>query len=59
MKCPYRVNEESVCKNGRTYNYKEFAECYGKQCPYFDSYPMGSCRKVANENGCYASQEVE
>lgn len=30
MKCPYRVNEESVCKNGRTYNYKEFAECYGK-----------------------------
>ena len=59
MKCPYRVNEESVCKNGRTYNYNEFAECYGKQCPYFDIYTMDSCRKVANENGCYANQEVE
>lgn len=38
MKCPYRVNEESLCKNGKTYNHKEFAECYGKQCPYFDEY---------------------
>lgn len=59
MKCPYRVNEESLCKNGKTYNYKEFAECYGKQCPYFDEYHRSKCRKVTKEIRGYASQETE
>lgn len=58
MKCPYRVNEKSICKNGATYNYKEFAECYGKLCPYFDAYHMSECSKVTNEIGCYSRQEV-
>lgn len=59
MKCPYRVNEESVCKNGRTYNYKEFAECYGKQCPYFDiDNKVGWCRKITKEVGYCRYQEV-
>lgn len=59
MKCPYRMNEVHTCHNGKTWVYREFAECYCKLCPYFDAYSMGSCRKVANEIGCYASREVE
>ena len=59
MKCPYRMDEVHICQDGKTYIYKEFAECYGKLCPYFDAYPIGRCRKVANENGLYASQDVK
>ena len=59
MKCPYRVGEVHLFNDGKTYKLKEFAECYGKQCPYFDEYHMSNCRKVTNEIGCYASQKVE
>lgn len=59
MKCPYRINEVYTCHDGKTWIYREFADCYGESCPYFDAYPMGSCRKVANENKRYANQEVE
>lgn len=59
MKCPYRVNEIHTCHNGKTRIYREFSDCYGEMCPYFDAYPMGSCRKVANENKYYANQEVD
>ena len=58
MKRPYRVDEVQICQDGKTYIYKEFAECYGKLCPYFDDYHMSNCRKVTNEIGCYANQEV-
>lgn len=34
MKCPYRMNELHTCHDGKTYIYNEFAECYGKLCPY-------------------------
>lgn len=55
MKCPYRMNEMHTCHDGKTWIYREFADCYGGMCPYFDAYPVGSCRKVANENEYYQS----
>ena len=59
MKCPYRVVEVRLFNDGKAYNLKEFAECYGKQCPYFDEYHKSNCRKVTAEIRAYASQEVE
>ena len=59
MKCPYRMNEMHTCHDGKTYIYKEFAECYGNVCPYFDDFCMKGCRKVNNEIGYYPSQEVD
>lgn len=56
MKCPYRINEVHSCHNGRTYIYKEFAECYEKTCPYFVVSNVGNwCRKDCREvGGCKA-----
>ena len=59
MKCPYRIGEVRLFYDGKNYNIKEFSECYGKECPYFDKYHKGNCRKVTAEIGCYTSQEVE
>ena len=59
MKCPYRMDEVHTCNDGKTWIYKEFSDCYGELCPYFDKSHMSSCRKVTKEIGCYASQEVE
>ena len=59
MKCPYRVEEVRLSNDGKTCIYQEFAECYGKQCPYFDEYHKSNCRKVTAEIRAYASQEVE
>ena len=59
MKCPYRVGEVRLFNDGKTCIYQEFAECYGKQCPYFDEYHKSNCRKVTAEIRDYASQEVE
>ena len=59
MKCPYRVDEVQICQDGKTWIYKEFADCYGELCPYFDKHHMSNCRKVTNEIGCYANQEIE
>ena len=60
MKCPYRINEVHICcDDGKTWIYKEFADCYWELCPYFDKYHMSSCRKVTKEIGCYANQEGE
>ena len=53
MKCPYRIDEVHTCHDGKTWIYKEFADCYGELCPYFDKYHMSGCRKVTNEIGCY------
>lgn len=59
MKCPYRMNELHTCHDGKTYNYKEFAECYGKVCPYFGVDKKGGwCRKVVGDAGFCAYQEV-
>lgn len=38
MKCPYRMNEMHTCHDGKTWIYREFADCYGGVCPYFDAY---------------------
>ena len=59
MKCPYRIDEVNTYHDGKTWIYRDFADCYGEICPYFDAYPMGSCRKVANEKGYYTNQEVD
>ena len=59
MKCPYRVGVVRLFNDGKTCIYQEFAECYGKQCPYFDEYHKSNCRKVTAEIRAYASQEVE
>lgn len=58
MKCPYRMSEVHTCRDGKTRIYREFADCYGGLCPYFDKYHMSRCRKVTNEIGCYPNQEV-
>lgn len=59
MKCPYRMNELHTCHDGKTYIYNEFAECYGKLCPYFDiENKIGWCRKITKEVGCCQYQEV-
>ena len=59
MKCPYRMDEVHTFHDGKTWIYREFADCYGDMCPYFNAYPVGYCGKVANENGSYESQGVE
>ena len=59
MKCPYRIDEVHTCHDGKTWIYREFADCYGELCPYFDKSHMSRCRKVTKEIGCYVSQEVE
>lgn len=59
MRCPYRMNEVYSYHDEKTWVSREFAYCYREMCPYFDDYPIGICRKVANENGCYAKQEVD
>ena len=52
MKCPYRMNELHTCHDGKTYIYKEFAECYKEGCPYFGVVREGKCcRKVGHEIG--------
>ena len=59
MKCPYRMNELHTCHDGKTYIYNEFAECYGKLCPYFDNdNKVGWCRKITKEVGFCRYQEV-
>ena len=59
MKCPYRMNELHTCHDGKTYIYNEFAECYGKLCPYFDiENKIGWCRKITKEVGYCHYQEV-
>lgn len=59
MKCPYRMNELHTCHDGKTYIYNEFAECYGKLCPYFDiENKIGWCRKITKEVGFCQRQEV-
>lgn len=59
MKRPYRINEVHTCRDGKTRIYREFADCYRENCPYFYGYPMDSCGKVANENRDYMNQEVD
>lgn len=56
MKCPYRINELHTCHDGKTYAYKEFAECYQEACPYWgyveytpDGETAGGCRKAEME----------
>lgn len=51
MKCPYRMNEVHSCNKGKTYIYKEFAECYGNVCPYWHELDtdIGVCCKVEKE----------
>ena len=52
MKCPYRLNELHTCHDGKTYIYKEFAECYKVSCPYYQVESKGAfCRKIVNETG--------
>nr|DAE05061.1 MAG TPA: hypothetical protein [Podoviridae sp. ctfAL26] len=59
MKCPHRMNEVHTCCNGKTYIYKEFAECYYSLCPYYrnDNHSVW-CRKVECEVGEREYQEV-
>lgn len=59
MKCPYRMNELHTCHDGKTYIYSDFAECYGKLCPYFGADEKGGwCRKIVGEVGFCEYQEV-
>ena len=59
MKCPYRMNEMHTCHDGKTYIYSEFAECYGKLCPYLGVDEKGGwCRKIVGEVGFCEYQEV-
>lgn len=47
MKCPYRMNEMHTCHDGKTWIYREFAECYGKPCPYFG---VDEKRRLVSDN---------
>ena len=59
MKCPYRMNEIHTCHNGKTFIYMEYAECYGKVCPYFGTGNNGGwCWKVMHEVKHCDYQEV-
>ena len=55
MKCPYRMDEVHICQDGKTYIYKEFAECYKQDCPYWGEIEyspcgeMRGCRKAGKE----------
>lgn len=52
MMCPYRMNELHTCHDGKTYIYKEFAECYKESCPCYEVESKGAfCRKLLHENG--------
>lgn len=53
------MNELHTCHDGKTYIYNEFAECYGKLCPYFGADKKGGwCQKVTKEVGYCQYQEV-
>ena len=55
MKCPYRMNEVHTCHDGKSWVYKEFAECYKELCPYWGAFEssvygvVSGCRKVEKE----------
>lgn len=51
MKCPYRMDEVHTCHDGKTWIYREFADCYGKICPYWHKLDTdtGVCLKVEKE----------
>ena len=50
MKCPYRkitMHQRAGISSNETNDVEEFAECYGKECPHFDSYEnKGYCQKA-------------
>lgn len=54
MKCPYRKviyhhkEENTYCATRCAYDEEGFAECYGKECPYYDS---GYCKRVLKKGG--------
>lgn len=53
------MNEVHSCNKGKTYIYKEFAECYGKVCSYFGTDEKGGwCWKIADEVGHCDYREV-
>lgn len=55
MKCPYRMNEVHTCHDGKTWVYKEFADCYKEGCPYWGAVgdpihgTISGCRKVEKD----------
>ncbi len=54
MKCPYRKvtyhhkEEHTYCATRCAYDEEGFAECYGKECPYYDN---GYCSRVLKKGG--------
>lgn len=50
MKCPYRKVTSHHKENNIhcAYDEEEFAECYGKECPYYDN---GYCKRVLKKGG--------
>lgn len=48
MKCPYRkvIYHHAADSMHCAYDEEGFAECYGKECPYYDN---GVCKKVLKE----------
>lgn len=53
MKCPYRIQIDVIDGSSREY----FEECYGKECPYYETYKSyeppyeikEECKKVESE----------
>lgn len=50
MKCPFRKVTYQKQSDYLKYPYEEegFAECYGKECPYYDN---GYCSRVLKKEG--------
>lgn len=60
MKCPFRINEvHDVSASDVTKVKMDFAECYGKLCPYYGVDKKGGwCQKVTKEVGYCRYEEV-
>ena len=54
MKCPYRKvtyhhkEEHTYCATRCAYDEEGFADCYGKECPYYGN---GYCKRVLRKDG--------